>query len=223
MPSQKTNMTPPYLSYVTFRNTVQSLALEGKLPRRIDRTVLRTMSGAGQKQFIAALRFFELINDEGTPQDNLNLLARANDSDWKDFFANLLKTHYPNEVEQLDNASPKTLRESFLSSFEGIGTSLVEPGIRFLVTAAKECGLPVSLHLTQRKARAAIPPRIKPTKTSTVAPSFVPSEEGPTAKSAQSVLLDKFPDFDPAWPSDQQATWFAAYEKLLAMLTNTSS
>lgn len=217
--------TPPYLSYVTFRNTIQSLALEGKLPRQIDRTVLGTMSGAGQKQFLAALRFFGLIDEYGTPDDRLSGLARANDDDWKDYMAVMLKEHYPNEIEQLDDASPKTLRESFVSSFEGIGSSLVEPGIRFLVTAAKDCSLPVSAHLSKRKARAASPPRRRPKKDARQAAlrDTDSGEQATTSDAALRSLLSKFPDFDPAWSPEQQKAWFAAYEKLLSMHTSCAS
>jgi len=220
MSEEKQNSTPPYLSYVTFKNTIQSLALDGKLPRQIDRTILGTMSGAGQKQFIAALRFFDLIDEDGTPQKNLNGLAKATESDWKDFMGVLLKEYYPREVEQLDNASPKTLRESFVNSFDGIGPSLIEPGIRFLVSAAKECGLPVSGHIGKRNPRAANPPKRKPKKDIRQAFDVAVGDVGQqnvVASSIQNALLNKFPNFDPTWAPEQQKVWFDAYSKLLEM------
>ena len=219
MSDRKTPNTPPYLSYVTFKNTSQNLVLGGKLPRRIDRSVLGTMSGAGQKQFLAALKFFDLIDASGNPRERLGQLAHADESEWKDFMGVLLKERFPHEIEQLEDSSPKALRESFVTSFEGIGQSLIEPGIRFLVTAAKDCGFEVSVHISKRRARAANPPKRRQKRTARQEAIRETVQDGPN-ESSDSVLvalLGKFPDFDPAWPEQQQQAWFAAYQRLIGL------
>ncbi len=223
MNNQHPTRTPPYLSYVTFKNTIQTLASEGGLPRRIDRSVLITLSGSGQKQLIAALKFFGLIDEDGIPSDQLVTLSRANEEDWKDYLGVLLKEHYPKEIEQLGDASPKTLRDSFVTSFDGIGSSLVEPAIRFLITAAKESGIPVSAHVGKRRPRSTS--AIKHTLRKEVRRSENPLEPSRTAvqqeDTLQRALLSKFPDFDPTWGQEQQQAWFSAYQRLLDMHSDT--
>ena len=69
--------TPAYVSYSTFKNKVRALAPNGKLPSRIDRSALDGMSGAGQSQFLGALRFLGLIDENGVPSGRLTKLAKA--------------------------------------------------------------------------------------------------------------------------------------------------
>lgn len=214
------SVTPPYISYVTFKNTIQTLSLDGKMPRQIDHSVLGTLGGSMRKNFMAALRFFKLIDDSGKPADGLRKLASANEAQWKEFIGVLLEEHYPEQINQLADASPNLLRDSFVKSFGDFGSSVVQPAIRFLLIAARDAGIPVSSHLGQRKVRSANGARRKPRKETRH--TAIPEEEmdqpvSDKKTSFRASLLEKFPSFDPSWQAEQQQAWFSAYQKLLGM------
>jgi len=169
--------------------------------------------------FLSALRFFELIRESGAPDDRLIKLAAADEAKWKDYIGVLVAEKYPDQINQLSDASPKSLRESFVASYEGIGPTLVEPAIRFLVAAAKDAGIEVSSHIGTRKARIAGNIRRKPKKVArqvSIHDDDLDLDEVPSS-SFRDTLLSKFPNFDPTWSSEQQQSWFSAYQRLLEM------
>ncbi len=216
--------TPAYISYATFRNTTRGLVSDLVMPKRVDHSVLPNKSGSGRKMFLAALRFLELIDEDGAPTDRLAKLATAEEDDWKDYIGILLKEKYPDQVELLESGTPKQLRESFEKSFPGIGASIIAPAMRFLVIAAQDAGLPVGKHIMHRKVPTSVGTRRKPKKqprqaSIQEAPATGWSE--PESASIELALLAKFPNFDPAWPAEQQRAWFSAYERLLEMADKT--
>lgn len=225
MSDPPTASTPPYIAYVTFKNTIQGLNQEGRVPKQIDHSVLPTMSGSGRKMFIAALRFFALIDGAGTPSKNLRTLASASDPEWKEYIGDLLTTHYSGLVNELRDASPKGFRDRFAETFSGIGSSIIEPSIRFLVGAARDAGFEVSPHLVKRRVRVASAPRRRTRKEPRVAsrpPATEIADERGDNK-LRETLLSKFPNFDPSWDPAQQKAWFDAYQKLLEMIERTDS
>lgn len=210
--------TPPYLSYVTFKGAIQGLSLDGRIPRQIDHSVLRTTSGSVRKMFLAALRFFDLIDENGAPGDNLEILASADEKTWRECMATLLTEYYPRQIEHLSDGSPKQLTESFQSSFEGIGASIVSPAVRFLVAAARDAGLPVSGHIAQRQVPASAGTRRRNRKSARQnSVEDPPIAAKPSPSSFAMAMLAKFPEFDPTWNETQQKAWFAAYERLLSL------
>lgn len=221
MPENGNTATPAYLSYTTFKNTIRLLPHNGAIPRRIDQTVLPTMGGSSRKMFLAGLKFFELINDDGVPSKQLTELAVASDSEWKDYLQVMLQAKYPGLVEGLDDTSPQLLREQFVETFSNIGASLIEPSIRFLVSAARDADFPVSPLLTKRKPRSPSAPR---KQRAARTPKQTVLDDEPRASSRaggehsfQMALMDKFPNFDPSWDEPQQKAWFEAYGQLLTM------
>src|SRR5688572_6696481 len=84
--------TPPYLPYKTFRTFVDSLR-QG-VPGRIDRSLMRTFSGAGQSAMLQALRFLGLINDSGVPQDRLTRLASSEGAERQQVLKDMLRHAY---------------------------------------------------------------------------------------------------------------------------------
>src|SRR5262245_51299380 len=68
-PELMERVTPPYLAYRTLKNFLD--ALKKGIPGRIDRSVLSNLSGGAQSMLIGALRFFALIEADGTPTDTL--------------------------------------------------------------------------------------------------------------------------------------------------------
>src|SRR5260370_38142366 len=69
---------PSYLPLKTFPGALDALR-EG-VPKKIDRGIWRTQSGAGQGQIMIALRFLGLLNDSDAPtMPLLEQLAKADE------------------------------------------------------------------------------------------------------------------------------------------------
>lgn len=139
----------PYIPFTTFRNTLTKWGETGALPSRIDNSLLSTMSGGAQSQFLGALRFFELIDDGGAPSDALRLLV----SQGKDFGKNLkpllLRFYTEDQLRQLEHGTPASLAESF----PGRSSSVTQKMCRFFITAAEEGQLSISPHLKDSHGR----------------------------------------------------------------------
>jgi hypothetical protein len=99
--------------------------------------------------------------------------------------------------------------------------------VAFFINAAKDSALSLSPRIlkktrasTPRKRQVGNSSKTKREESSTTTPPTVetprqPEQHGPTQRSWQEMLLDKFPSLDPAWPDDVKAKWFAAFEKLM--------
>lgn len=215
-------MTPPYTSYVTFKNKIRELAAHGSVPARVDPSLLDGMSGTAQAQFLYALRYFALIDDKGTPSDELRLLAQANDTDWKRCLTTLLHAAYKTQIPIMANGSPKQLRESFGPE---VAPSVVSKCVRFLVNAALDAGIPVSGPIAKTKGGGVggTRTRNKKTKPANGGREVPQPTETPAARhnngagAGEDPILAKFPAFDPAWSPEIQTKWFDAFEKLMKL------
>lgn len=217
MSNSESTRTPAYVSYATFKNKIRQLAVEGALPARIDPSVLAGMSGSAQRQFLSALRFFEFIDANGTPSGMLRKLASASDKEWKQLLGECLQRLYKDQLDALTSGTPKQLTDAFGTDIAGTTRTAA---VRFLLEAAKDSGVPVSARIKVRGTPGAPPrPRVQTKRRSRRAATIrdVLPPEAPAATSMVDALLAKFPAFNPEWPEAQQAAWFKAYEKLLAM------
>lgn len=211
---------PAYAPYATFKKKVRSLAdASGTVPSHVDKTLLSGMSGSAQTSFLASLRFFGLITADNSSTETLQELATASDEQWRVLFEKHLRAAYTDELPLLASGSPGKLKESFSNK---IGTSLIGNAVRFLVTAAQDCGVPVSSHHgTAKPGVASSVARRRRSTRRTPSPASPPRNgsfdpPGTGRATYRDALLAKFPPFDPGWPAEQQAAWFKAYEKLLA-------
>ncbi|QKK06793.1 MAG: hypothetical protein HND58_00530 [Planctomycetota bacterium] len=139
--SENQKQPPIYVSYVTFKNTLRGLAAHGAVPRRIDKTLLTNLSGAAQALFLAALNRLRLIEDDGTPTERLKEMAQADDDQWSELLAALLKKHLGTELVILKEGTPGEL-EAGLG--DGFSASVRSKAVRFLVQAAEDAKLPVA-------------------------------------------------------------------------------
>lgn len=166
------------------------------------------MSGGAQSQFLSALRFFELIDEQGTPSEALSSLAMSED-EFGEHLQPLIRRYYNEEqLQQLATGSPASLAETFPRR----STSVVRKICRFFISAAQEASLEVSPHLVDahgrvkghvrgnstRKART----RKKTETPKTQAPSL-PTEEksAPTKRQWQFRLPDNR-SATLTWPAD---------------------
>ena len=211
--SEKHTTSPAYVAYSTLKKTIQGLAPEGELPTHIDHSVLRSMSGSARSQFVGALRFFGLIDEQDVPAPELRTLAVSNDQEWKSTLKPILEKKYTQaQFEALKSGTPKSLR----ASFEGVSPSLVDPATRFLIKAAEEVGISVGAHIKKNASTSSSASRSTARRTARRPSSAKPrkASSAPTG-STTDALLEKFPAFDPKWDADQQKSWFDAYQKLI--------
>jgi len=142
----KKTESPPYIAYGTFLSFIKGLQKTG-VPSRIDKSLLRNMSGGNQSALLAALRWFGLIDDVGAHSGRLEALVSAGDDAPKEL-GKLLPGAYSfmNDGSiALDKATGAQVEEKFRSY--GLTGSTVIKTMAFFITACKEAGIPLSAHV----------------------------------------------------------------------------
>lgn len=211
---------PPYVPYKTFRTFIDGLRTA--MPSRIDRSLMGTMSGATQGQLISALRYLDLITDNGTPTQKLKDFAKADGEARKEVLADIAGAAYLDVFRgdnvDLDSGTYKQLHEAFAAT--GANGDTVRKCIAFWLLINKDADLTVSPHFTVRGSRGPARPSMKKKRPATRDP-WTTEEDPPAPRPASAaprtrfeVLLEKFPQFDPSWEADVQAKWFDAFDKL---------
>jgi Family of unknown function (DUF5343) len=134
---------PPYISFRTLTNLLDRLQ-ETHLPPRIDRSYLDGLSGGYQTQVIAALRWLDLIGENGEIGDVLASLATTSEQRPK-IIGELLRSHYPSVFAlSSKNATQGQLEEEFRNF--GVTGSTLRKAIAFFLNAASYAEIPVSPH-----------------------------------------------------------------------------
>lgn len=213
---------PPYVSYRTFQNFIEGL--QQGIPARIDRSYWSDrLSGSTGIQLMSALRFLGLIDANGTPANQLKLLATAKGGQRTEVlkqitteaFSFLLRGSF-----DLQSSTYAQLQEAFHNTFE-LTDGVNRKCVKFFVELATAAGIPLSPFISKRlrsvrsSTATKLPPKKKGTKVKWNA--TVPQELGeiPSDTSWGKILLSKFPTFDPIWPDEVKLKWFEAFDKLL--------
>lgn len=152
MDEQQPPKTPPYVSYKTFRNYLDSLTqLNGNFTR-IDKTAMRSLSGYNQIAVMNALRYLDLINRDGIPTARLRTLLAASTLEERQLaWRGILEDAYPfllraDDGFELAKSTPGHFDEKFKPFGKG---DTVRKGQAFFLDAAKEAGLVVSKMLLE--------------------------------------------------------------------------
>jgi len=216
---------PPYVSYKTFKNTIESLRVSG-LPNRVDRSLFPGLSGAAQSFLLGSFKFLGLIDNDGAPTSILKELCTDKPNE-KTILAKIVKEKYSfifGGKFNFNSATDAQLTEEFKE--QGLNGSTIIKAISFLTSVCESAGIPTSPHLKSK--RASVPsvggtPRRTYRKRKNVsddeddaAPPAPPAPAPPAAKTFQDILLAKFPDFNPTWDADTQKKWFDNFEKFMA-------
>lgn len=203
---------PPYLSYTTFRNFLDSLSATA-VPTRIDRGIMASMSGSNQALLISTVRYFDLASEHGIPTSELKLLVEATEADRQQIWKRILMKGYSdlfNSKLDLARTTTNELAEAFRR--QGVASpDRLRKCVSFFTLAAKDAGIKLSPHIKpfvvkrqeSRRTRP-IPDSIKPAS----------SSEELTGSHEWQLLLSKFPEFDPAWPEDLRRNWLEGFEEL---------
>lgn len=209
---------PPYIAYKTLRTFLENMKVA--IPARIDRSLMRSMSGGTQSMLISALEYLKLISPvNGIPTDKLNRFVHSEGGEKQRVLKEILTASYPflfKEDFDLNRATTHQLQECF----SNIGTSgdTSRKCIAFFMAAAKEAGITMSPHIKARGPRVGSSKSKRKTQQPQSKLNDSVSEElmQPTAKIEwQQLLLSKFPSFDPAWPDDVKAKWFDGFKELM--------
>lgn len=225
---QSRKRLPPYISYRTFENFVSRL--EKQVPSRIDRSYWgETLAGSTGTQLMAALRFLNLVDNNGQPTGRLKLVASARGDQRAEALRAITSEAYAFVLQSpldIQNATYAQLEEAFHDNFQ-LTADVGRKCIKFFISLAASSGTTLSPFVTKRVRSTA-------SGTGTTGGKGVPRKTTQRAErngviprapegvlidapgqSFQSLLLAKFPAFDPAWSDEVKAKWFTAFDELM--------
>ena len=227
MTNEARKRLPPYISYRTFDNFLNRL--QQQIPSRIDRSYWgETLSGSTGIQLMAAMRFLDLVDANSNPTTRLKALVAARGD---------LRTLALKEVTlqaydfitrsrlDLQNATYAQLEEVFKDNFQLTG-DVARKCIKFFISIATSSSIPLSPFVTKKVrlthstiSTGTLKNSARKTAQRIVRNTLVPITANVVELSSSAplhtLLLAKFPPFDPAWSEDVQAKWFDAFEELL--------
>jgi hypothetical protein len=220
---------PPYLPFRTLTTFLEGLKVG--MPQRIDRSLMKSMSGTMQSQIMATLEYLRLINHEtGVPSENLNQLVHSKGEERQHLLKEILTSSYQflfKDGLDLENATARQLQESFEQ--QGVSGDTLRKAVAFFLKAAKEAGLKLSPHFKRSYTRRPSGPRAKrkanlqPEQPGSSGQESIESDSEKVAPPENTLLakmadriLEKFPDFDTSWSPEQQASWFDGMSNLMA-------
>jgi hypothetical protein len=226
---------PPYVSYRTFHNFIDRLQQEGT-PQRIDRSYWSTiLSGSTGPQLMAAMRFLGLVDVNGKPTERLKLLVPAEGDKRAQVVRSIATESFgfvlKNNID-LANATYAQLEEAFHDNFN-LTDDVKRKCVKFFIAMAGDGGVPISPHIIRhtRSAHNGTVVKNGPRKNIlkvTTEQKVPQSNKVPQGKNTMYVveelpdhatelmgrLLDKFPDFDPAWNDELKQKWMTSFQEL---------
>jgi hypothetical protein len=212
---------PPYVSYRTFHNFIERQ--QQRLPSRIDRSYWGDiLSGSTGTQLVAALRFLNLIDANGKPTERLKPLVAARGEQRVQLLREVAYDAFDfvlNSSLDLESATYSQLEEVFHNTFQ-LTDDVSRKCVKFFIALASDAGMPISPFITRRTRSTHTSAGVKTsarkvairTKGNVAIPQAL--DELPN-HSWNSLLLAKFPSFDPSWNDDIKMKWFAAFDELL--------
>lgn len=209
---------PPYVPYRTFLTFTEGLR-QG-VPGRIDRSLMKSMSGIMQNQLLAALRYLQLIDAKGNTAEALSRIAASEGPDRKLALKGVLESAYRSVLNDLNLSTATSLQLNEKFKDAGASGDTVRRCVAFFLAGAKDSGLTVSPHIvaspTLRKAESK-PKRDRSSgKSKGSSQQSEPEQQRTTQLGWTQMLLSKFPSFDPTWPDDVKNKWFDAFDRLMS-------
>ncbi len=153
-----------------------------------------------------------MIDAEGAPGAALRALVEALDQEsWASTLAAALHYAYGSTLAGLETATPAQLNQRIQDKF-GVTGEACRRSVTFLLTAAQDARLTISPYLVA-------PPRSRGRLFSSRARASV-NGDAPELLSNELLaarLIEKLPDFDPAWPDALQENWFKQFNELIRL------
>ncbi len=173
---------------------------------------------------MTALRVLDLVDAEGRPQRGLELLVFAEGRERREALREVLHRFY-GPVFELDLA--RATRAQFHEAFRRFGAreGVLAKSEAFFIQAARDAGIELSQYITAGRhgARRQAAPRSSraPVQSERTPPSSAepaPATVHPSLVLAQRIL-EKYPDFDPSWTPEVQASWLNGMTRLYESLS----
>jgi len=220
LPVSSKKLLPPYVSYRTFLNFLEGL--QQTMPARIDRSYWGDrLSGSTGTQLVSALRFLDLIDNNGFPTVKLRQLVASKGSQRTELLKQVAHESYSFFfLSQVDSqaATYAQLEEAFHDNYQ-IASDVARKCIKFFIGLASDGGMKLSPFVTKKtrtnRTAGAVKKsaRVQDKKTGTEI--LQPARLIPNGTGMDKLLIDKFPEFDPSWPDEVKLKWFTAFDELL--------
>jgi hypothetical protein len=223
-----TDSTPgPYAPTTAILALIERYRQKG-LPPPINEDILRRagVSESLVSRTLQALITLDLIDEQGKPTTTLDGLQLAPEAEYKHRLEDWLRSAYADVLAFVDPAmeddvrihdafrsyKPAGQRARMVTLFTGL---FAAAGVRAEIRRAKPGPKPTN----RQRAIGRSEPKLNSEGRSDsvpIAPATTTAEHK-HSKSVIGQLLDKFPEFDPAWSDDIKSKWFEGYQRLLAM------
>ncbi|MDD4985088.1 MAG: hypothetical protein PHQ43_04765 [Dehalococcoidales bacterium] len=219
---------PPYVSYRTFRNFLDSL--QQGIPARIDRSYWGDRwSGSSGSQLVVALRFLGLVDGNSVSTNRLKQLVLARDIQRTEVLRQMATEAFAfifNSSLDLQTATYSQIEELLHDTYQ-ITPDVSRKCIKFFIGLAIDAEIPLSpfivkksrVRTTNMGIRRTSSKGVVRTKTDSLVPKNDPKI--PTQESLDKILLSKFPTFDPNWTDEVKTKWFEAFDTLLRRVSGS--
>ncbi len=201
----------PYVSYRTFRNFLELLS-EG-MPARIDRSVWGPRySGTSGQQLMTALKNLDLIDDAGVPLRALEELVVSVGAERRNYLKIILNDKYKPIFEiDLLRATRSQFNEAFRQF--GINEGVLSKCQLFFIQACQDAGIELSAYILARRHGLS---NRKKSERVVASRQNVPQKPNKLEinETVISMVLEKYPDFDPSWEPEVQKAWMDGMVKL---------
>jgi hypothetical protein len=183
---------PPYLAFKTFWTFIEELTAK-PLPPKIDRSLMRSKSGSDQIHLTAAMKAFDLI-DNDQRVTGLAGLAATDDEGRIAWLALEIRKRYPDQMQvSADNGTEQQLRDSFKQSFSLESADTVRKAMTFFLHAARTARIEVSTHFPSTRSGSGAPGAPRPRRSARrKAPTPPPKNDSSSENSAFSVSGDVY-------------------------------
>lgn len=183
---------------------------------------------------MTALKVLALVDAEGHPSEELELLVHAEGDERRALLRRILERFYV-PVFELDLA--RASKGQFHEAFRSFGTKegVLTKCEAFFIRAAQAAGIELSKRIlvgrhgtSKGRASTSQPRQRATTPPAQVAEKVVPQTASEPVIPAGSIKLEladrilaKYPDFDPSWAADVQAKWLEGMTRLYEGLSVT--
>jgi hypothetical protein len=166
---------------------------------------------------LAALRYCGLISTNRSPTPLLSELLSATPPEFKIVLRRIIETSYAAILVGVDlsRATLEEVESRFIRA--GARGDTVRKCIAFLSGAARDADIPISPYLAanhlRRKTRT--PGQQNSLREPIITGQNLDQASIPNGDGITRLLLEKFPEFDPRWPTSVKTKWFTAFENLM--------
>lgn len=190
---------PPIVACKTLRNFLY--AMKQGIPTRVDRSIVRSLSGSVQGQLLATLRFFGFVSGDGTPTELLARVVSVEGEARERLLRDVLRRSYAFVFEgsfDLERGTTRELEQIFAE--QNIGGERLLRAVALFLELAADAGFRLSRHMSRPKDKLRTLKRLSTRQPATK--TSKPRSDGLT------LLIAKIPELDAAWPDEIKVRWF---------------